>query len=316
MVNGLKKRVLVTGGAGLIGSHLCERLLAGGDEVICLDNYFNGTRANILEARKNPFFDALHHDVTVPFHVESNEIYNLACPASPIHYRKHAVQTTRTSVLGAINVLEMAQRTGATVLQASTSEVYGDSEVHPQTEDYHGHVNPLDPRSCYDEAKRCAETLMMNYHRQYGTKIKIPRLFIAYGPRMHPGDGRVVSSFIVAALRGEPITLYGDGGQIRTFCYVDDVVDGLIRMMNSPDTVTGPINLGSTDQYTIRELAETVLRLTGSRTELKFVPSPPDYRLRRCPDITKARELLGWEPRVGLEDGLKETIVYFRKLLG
>lgn len=312
---GSKKRILVTGGAGLIGSHLCERLLADGNEVISMDNYFNTTRVNIMGALSNPHFEALHHDVTVPFHVESDEIYNLACPASPIHYKNHAVQTTKTSVQGAINVLELAQRTKAKVFQASTSEVYGDSEIHPQPEDYHGHVNPLDPRSCYDEAKRCAETLFYGYHRQYGIKIKIARTFICYGPRMNPGDGRVVSNFIVAALGNEPITLFGKGEQTRTFCYVDDIVDGFVRMMDSDDTVTGPINLGSTHELSIRELAEEILRLTGSSAKLKFKPSPPDYRPRRCPDITQAKEVLKWEPTVSLEDGLKETIAYFRKIL-
>ena len=313
---GLKKRVLVTGGAGLIGSHLCERLLEAGNEVICVDNYFNGSRVNISGLLSHPGFEALHHDVTVPLQVEADEVYNLACPASPIHYRLHAVQTTKTSVLGAINMLDLAQRTGAKILQASTSEVYGDSEVHPQPEDYHGHVNPLDPRSCYDEAKRCAETLVYNYHRQYGINIKIARIFITYGPRMHPGDGRVTSNFIIAALRDEPIMLYGDGLQTRTFCHVADMVDGLLRLMNSPDEVTGPINLGTTHEITILELAEKILRLTGSKTEIEFRPSPPDYRPRRCPDITKAREILDWEPKVRLEDGLKETIDYFRALLG
>lgn len=312
---GLKKRILVTGGAGLIGSHLCERLLDEGNEVICVDNYFNGSRGNIGALLSHPGFEALHHDVTVPLQVEADEIYNLACPASPIHYRLHPVQTTKTSVLGAINMLDLAQRTGAKILQASTSEVYGDSEIHPQPEDYHGHVNPLDPRSCYDEAKRCAETLVYNYHRQYGIKIKIARIFITYGPRAHPGDGRVISNFITATMRGDPIILFGDGLQTRTFCYVDDMVDGLVRTMNSPDDFTGPVNLGTTHEITVRELAEVILRLMDSKNKIEFRPSPPDYRPRRCPDITLARETLGWEPKVSLEDGLKKTIDYFREIL-
>ncbi len=315
-MHGLRKRILVTGGAGLIGSHLCERLLGAGHEVISVDNYFNSSRANIQAILANPSFEAMHHDVTVPLQVEADEIYNLACPASPIHYRLHPVQTTRTSVLGAINMLDLAQRTNAKLFQASTSEVYGDSEIHPQPEEYHGHVNPLDPRSCYDEAKRCAETLVYNYHRQHAIKVKIARIFITYGPRMNPGDGRVVSNFIVAALRNEPITLFGKGEQTRTFCYVDDMVDGCIRLMDSPDEITGPINIGTTHEITILELAEEIRRLTGSRTKIDFKPSPPDYRPRRCPDITKARTVLGWEPKVSLEDGLKETIAYFRKLVG
>jgi len=312
---GLKKRILVTGGAGLIGSHLCERLLQDDNEVICVDNYFTGTRRNLVNVLSNPDFEALHHDVTVPLQVETDEIYNLACPASPIHYRHHPVQTTRTGVLGTINMLDLAQRTGAKILQASTSEVYGDSEVHPQPEDYHGHVNPLDPRSCYDEAKRCGETLVNDYHRQFGMVAKIARIFITYGPRMHPGDGRVVSNFIIAALRNQPITLYGGGEQTRTFCHVSDMVDGMVRLMRSPDEVMGPINLGTTHEITVLELAEVILRLTGSKTKFDFQPSPPDYRPRRCPDITKAREILGWEPKVSLEDGLKETIDYFRRVL-
>ncbi len=314
-MHGLKKRILVTGGAGLIGSHLCERLVEAGNEVISVDNYFNASRTNITALFGHPAFEALHHDVTVPLQVEADEIYNLACPASPIHYRLHPVQTTRTSVLGAINMLDLAQRSHAKFFQASTSEVYGDSEVHPQPEEYHGHVNPLDPRSCYDEAKRCAETLVYNYHRQYSIRIKICRLFITYGPRMAPGDGRVISNFIVAALKNEPIVLFGEGEQTRTFCYVDDMVDGFVRLMDSPDEITGPINLGTTHEITVRQLAEEILRLTGSRAKLEFRPSPPDYRPRRCPDISKARDLLGWEPKVSLEDGLKETIAYFRRLI-
>lgn len=313
---GLKKRVLVTGGAGLIGSHLCERLLQEDSEVISVDSYFTGTRANLANILDNTAFEALHHDVTVPLQVEADEIYNLACPASPIHYNLHPVQTTRTSLLGAVNMLDLAQRTGAKIFQASTSEVYGDSEVHPQPEDYHGHVNPLDPRSCYDEAKRCTETLVNSYRRQFGMKVKIARLFITYGPRMNPGDGRVISNFITATMRGEPITLFGDGLQTRTFCYVDDMVDGMVRTMETPDDFTGPVNLGTTHEITIRELAEEILRLMGSSTRIEFRPSPPDYRPRRCPDITLAREKLGWEPKVSLEDGLRETIKYFRKLLG
>ena len=312
---GLKKRVLVTGGAGFLGSHLCERLIADGHEVICVDNYFTGTRDNIRGPLADPHFEAIRHDVTFPLYVEADEIYNLACPASPIHYQFDPVQTTKTSVHGAINMLGLAKRTRAKIFQASTSEVYGDPEVHPQTEDYRGHVNPLGPRACYDEGKRCAETLFFDYHRQHGMKIKVARIFNTYGPRMHPNDGRVVSNFIMAALRGEPITLYGDGSQTRAFCYVDDLIEGFVRLMETDDAVTGPVNLGNPDERSIRELAEEVLRLTGSKSKIEFRPLPADDPMQRCPDITKARQLLGWEPKVTLADGLGDTIAYFRTLL-
>ncbi len=311
----LRKRVLITGGAGFLGSHLCERLLADGCEVICVDNYFTGTRDNIRAALADPHFEALRHDVTFPLYVEADEIYNLACPASPIHYQFDPVQTTKTSVHGAINMLGLAKRTKATIFQASTSEVYGDPEVHPQTEDYRGHVNPNGPRACYDEGKRCAETLFFDYHRQHRMRIKVARIFNTYGPRMHPNDGRVVSNFIMAALRGEPITLYGDGSQTRAFCYVSDMIEGFVRLMGTDEAVTGPINLGNPDERSIRELAEEVLRLTGAKSAIEFRPLPADDPLQRCPDITRAKETLGWEPTVRLADGLEETIAYFRHML-
>lgn len=311
----LKKRVLVTGGAGFLGSHLCERLLADGCEVICVDNYFTGTRDNIRAALADSHFEALRHDVTFPLYVEADEIYNLACPASPIHYQFDPVQTTKTSVHGAINMLGLAKRTRAKIFQASTSEVYGDPEVHPQTEDYRGHVNPLGPRACYDEGKRCAETLFFDYHRQHGMKIKVARIFNTYGPRMHPNDGRVVSNFIMAALQGEPITLYGDGSQTRSFCYVSDLIEGFVRLMDTGDEVTGPVNLGNPDERSIRELAEEVLRLTGSKSKIECRPLPADDPMQRCPDIGLATKTLGWEPTIKLEDGLKETIAYFRRLM-
>ena len=307
-----QKRVLVTGGAGFLGSHLCERLIGEGHDVLCVDNMFTGTRGNIAHLLGNPAFEFLRHDVTFPLYVEVDEIYNLACPASPIHYQHDPVQTTKTSVHGAINMLGLAKRTGAKILQASTSEVYGDPVVHPQTEDYWGHVNPIGPRSCYDEGKRCAETLFFDYHRQLGLKIKVARIFNTYGPRMHPNDGRVISNFIVQALAGRPITLYGDGSQTRSFCYVDDLIDGLVRLMGSPDEVTGPINLGNPVEFSMRQLAELIVEKVGSQSELKLEPLPADDPRQRQPDISRARTILGWEPRVGLSDGLDQTIDYFR----
>jgi UDP-glucuronate decarboxylase len=308
-------RVVVTGGAGFIGSHLCERLLATGAEVLCVDNFFISRRANIAHLLPHPRFELMRHDVTFPLYVEADEIYNLACPASPIHYQQDPVQTTKTSVHGAINMLGLAKRTRARILQASTSEVYGDPQVHPQTEDYWGHVNPLGPRACYDEGKRCAETLFFDYHRQHRLRIKVARIFNTYGPRMRPDDGRVVSNLIVQALSGQDLTLYGNGSQTRSFCYVDDLVDGLIRLMASPDEVTGPINLGNPAEFTIRELAEKVLNLTGSRSRLVTAPLPQDDPTRRRPDITRARTLLDWQPSTALDEGLRPTIAYFRALL-
>ena len=307
-----RKRVLVTGGAGFLGSHLIDRLLDAGHEVLCVDNLFTGTKENIEHLHGNPRFEFLRHDVTFPLFVEVDEIYNLACPASPIHYQHDPVQTTKTSVHGAINMLGLAKRLGCKILQASTSEVYGDPSVHPQTEEYWGNVNPIGPRSCYDEGKRCAETLFFDYHRQNGLAIKVARIFNTYGPRMHPADGRVVSNFIVQALRGEPITIYGDGNQSRSFCYVSDLIDGLIRLMESSDEVTGPINIGNPSEFTMRELAEKVIRLTGSKSELVSHPLPQDDPRQRQPDISKARQLLGWEPSLSLEEGLPPTIDYFR----
>ena len=309
-----RKRVLVTGGAGFLGSHLCERLIADGHDVLCVDNYFTGRKDNVAHLLGLPQFEALRHDVTFPLYVEVDEIYNLACPASPIHYQFDPVQTTKTSVIGAINMLGLAKRTGARVLQASTSEVYGDPTVHPQPESYRGNVNPLGPRACYDEGKRCAETLFFDYHRQHGTSIKVVRIFNTYGPRMHPNDGRVVSNFIGQALRGEAITLYGDGRQTRAFCYVDDLVDGLVRMMATDDSVTGPVNLGNPHEIPVRELAERIVRLTGSRSRLVHRPLPQDDPLQRCPDIALAQSLLGWQPHVALEDGLARTVAYFDRL--
>ncbi|PIQ13096.1 MAG: NAD-dependent dehydratase [Hydrogenophilales bacterium CG_4_9_14_3_um_filter_59_35] len=305
---------LVTGGAGFVGSHLCERLVEAGHEVMCVDNFHTGAKDNIRHLLGNNRFELIRHDVWLPLYVEVDRIFNLACPASPIHYQTDPVSTTKTSVLGAINMLGLAKRRRARILQASTSEVYGDPLVHPQTESYWGHVNPIGPRACYDEGKRCAETLFFDYHRQNGVDIRVVRIFNTYGPRMHPRDGRVVSNFIVQALTGEPITLYGDGGQSRSFCYVDDLVDGLVGMMNQ-DREVGPVNLGNPVEFTIRQLAETVLRLTDSKSRIEFHPLPQDDPTQRQPDITKARQLLDWEPKVALEDGLKETIGYFRKLL-
>jgi UDP-glucuronate decarboxylase len=309
------KRILVTGGAGFLGSHLCERLVDGGHEVLCVDNYFTGRRANIAHLLDHPGFELMRHDVTFPLYVEVDEIYNLACPASPIHYQYDPVQTTKTSVHGAINMLGLAKRTRAKMFQASTSEIYGDPHQHPQTEDYWGNVNPIGPRSCYDEGKRCAETLCFDYHRQHRLRIKVVRIFNTYGPRMHPNDGRVVSNFIVQALRGEPITIYGEGHQTRSFAYVDDLIEGFVRMMASPDDVTGPINLGNPGEFTIRQLAEKVLTLTGSRSRIEHHALPENDPLQRRPDIGRAKALLDWEPRVRLEEGLKKTIAYFDALL-
>ena len=309
------KKILITGGAGFLGSHLCERLLNEGNDVLCVDNFFTGTKENIAHLMSNPFFEVMRHDVTFPLYVEVDEIYNLACPASPIHYQFDPVQTTKTSVHGAINMLGLAKRLKARILQASTSEVYGDPEVHPQTEDYWGRVNPVGIRSCYDEGKRCAETLFFDYYRQHSLEIKVARLFNTYGPRMHPNDGRVVSNFIVQALKGNEITIYGDGQQTRSFCYVDDLIDALVRMMNSPADFIGPVNLGNPHEFTIVELAQNVLRLTNSKSKLTFKPLPQDDPKQRQPNIALARENLEWEPKVKLEDGLKETINYFRKAL-
>jgi UDP-glucuronate decarboxylase len=310
-----RKRVLVTGGAGFLGSHLCERLLREGSDVLCVDNYFTGRKDNIAHLLPDPHFEAMRHDVTFPLYVEVDEIYNLACPASPVHYQFDPVQTTKTSVIGAINMLGLAKRVGAKILQASTSEVYGDPTVHPQTEDYRGNVNPLGPRACYDEGKRCAETLFFDYFRQNRVKIKVVRIFNTYGPRMHPNDGRVVSNFIVQALRGEDITLYGDGSQTRAFCYVDDLVDGLVRMMATDNDVTGPMNIGNPHEIPVRELAERIIGMTGAGSRIVLRPLPEDDPTQRCPDITLAKSRLGWEPRVKLEDGLDRTIAYFRQLL-
>ena len=311
----LRPRVLVTGGAGFIGSFLCERLIADGADVLCVDNFFTGSRANIQSLTGSPHFEFLRHDVTFPLYVEVDQIYNMACPASPIHYQFDPVQTTKTSVIGAINMLGLAKRVKARILQASTSEVYGDPSVHPQPEAYWGNVNPIGPRSCYDEGKRCAETLFFDYRRQHNLGIKVARIFNTYGPRMHVNDGRVVSNFIVQALRGDDITLYGDGSQTRSFCYVDDLVSGLIKLMNSPDDVTGPINLGNTGEFTIRELAEQVIEQTGSRSKLVFHPLPADDPKQRRPDLEAATSKLGWAPTVPLQAGLKKTIAYFESVL-
>ena len=308
-------RILVTGGAGFLGSHLCDRLIKDGHDVLCLDNFFTGSKNNIAHLVGNPNFELMRHDVTYPLSVEVDQIFNLACPASPIHYQLDPVQTTKTSVHGAINMLDLALRLKARVFQASTSEVYGDPEQHPQQESYWGRVNPIGPRSCYDEGKRCAETLYFDYHRQYNLNIKVVRIFNTYGPRMHPNDGRVVSNFIVQALKGENITMYGTGSQTRSFCYVDDLIEGFVRMMATEKGVTGPINLGNPGEFTMLELAEKVIQLTGSKSKLVFMPLPTDDPKQRQPDITLAKENLGWQPKVNLEDGLKETINYFKKLL-
>jgi UDP-glucuronate decarboxylase len=307
--------VLVTGGAGFLGSHLCARLVREGYDVLCVDNFYTGTKRNIAGLLDARHFELMRHDVTFPLYVEIDQIYNLACPASPVHYQYDPVQTTKTSVHGAINMLGLAKRVKARILQASTSEVYGDPAVHPQKEGYWGHVNPIGLRSCYDEGKRCAETLMFDYYRQHALEIKVARIFNTYGPNMHPNDGRVISNFIVQALKGEEITIYGDGSQTRSFCYVDDLVDGMIRLMRSPADFIGPVNLGNPGEYTIRQLAEEVLRLTGSGSKLTFKPLPSDDPVRRCPDISLAKARLDWQPTVPLEDGLKETIAYFRALL-
>ncbi len=310
-----RKRVMVTGGAGFLGSHLIDRLLGAGHEVLCVDNLFTGTRQNIEHLHGNPHFEFLRHDVTFPLYVEVDEIYNLACPASPVHYQHDPVQTTKTSVHGAINMLGLAKRLKCKIFQASTSEVYGDPVVHPQPEDYWGHVNPIGPRSCYDEGKRCAETLFFDYHRQHGLPIKVARIFNTYGPRMHPQDGRVVSNFIFQALKGDPITIYGDGSQTRSFCYVDDLVSAFIAFMETDETVTGPINLGNPGEFTMIELAELVLKLTGSSSRLEFLPLPADDPRQRRPDISRAKQHLNWEPRVPLQEGLQATIAYFRALI-
>ncbi|WP_114240208.1 UDP-glucuronic acid decarboxylase family protein [Dyella sp. C9] len=308
-------KVLVTGGAGFLGSHLCDRLVRDGHDVLCVDNFFTGSKQNIAHLLSHPYFELMRHDVTFPLYVEVDRIFNFACPASPVHYQYDPVQTTKTSVHGAINMLGLAKRTHARILQASTSEVYGDPEVHPQREDYWGRVNPIGFRSCYDEGKRCAETLFFDYHRQHNLDIKVVRIFNTYGPRMHPNDGRVVSNFIVQALRGEDITIYGDGSQTRSFCYVDDLIEVIVRMMDSEAGFTGPMNIGNPSEYTMLQLAERVLALVGGRSKLVFRPLPSDDPRQRQPDIALAKEKFGWEPKVGLDDGLRETIAYFRKLL-
>jgi UDP-glucuronate decarboxylase len=315
MTEPTNKRVLVTGGGGFIGSHLCERLLDAGNDVLCVDNFFTGSKDNVRHLLDHPHFELIRHDITFPLYVEVDEIFNLACPASPIHYQRDPVQTTKTSVHGAINMLGLAKRLNARIFQASTSEVYGDPEVHPQTEDYWGRVNPIGPRACYDEGKRCAETLFFDYHRQLGLQIKVARIFNTYGPRMHPNDGRVVSNFIVQALRGAPITLYGSGEQTRAFCYVDDMVEAFLRLMATDPTVTGPVNLGNPSEWTIRSLAERVIELTGSRSELVFRPLPQDDPRQRKPDISLAQRLLDWQPTTALDAGLRSTIAYFDQLL-
>ena len=309
------KRILVTGGAGFLGSHLCEKLLADNNEVLCVDNFYTGRRANVKHLAANPMFEIMRHDVCFPLYVEVDEIYNLACPASPIHYQFDPVQTTKTSVHGAINMLGLAKRVKAKILQASTSEVYGDPVIHPQTEGYWGNVNPIGIRSCYDEGKRCAETLFFDYFRQHDLRIKVARIFNTYGPNMHPNDGRVVSNFIIQALRGEDITVYGDGNQTRSFCYVDDLIDGLIRLMNSPDVFTGPVNLGNPNEFSIMELARKVIELTGSKSAIVNKPLPEDDPVQRQPDITLAKKELNWQPTVALDEGLVKTIEYFKKLL-
>jgi UDP-glucuronate decarboxylase len=316
LVSGTLPRVLVTGGAGFLGSHLCEKLLGKGQEVICVDNFFTGAKSNIAHLLENPSFELLRHDVTFPLYVEIDQIYNLACPASPVHYQSDPVQTTKTSVHGAINMLGLAKRLRARILQASTSEVYGDPEVHPQVEGYWGRVNPIGIRSCYDEGKRCAETLFFDYYRQHALEIKVMRIFNTYGPRMHPNDGRVVSNFIVQALKGEPITIYGDGQQTRSFCYVDDLIDGMVRLMQSSADFTGPVNIGNPVEFTMLELAEQILTLVGGTSKIEFHPLPQDDPSQRQPDITLARDKLDWIPKVSLNDGLKETVGYFKGVLG
>ncbi|MGA8243029.1 MAG: UDP-glucuronic acid decarboxylase family protein [Desulfobacterales bacterium] len=310
----LRKRVLVTGGAGFLGSFLCERLLKENCDVVCIDNFYTGTKRNIVHLLENPYFELMRHDITFPLYLEVDEIYNLACPASPVHYQNDPVQTTKVNVHGAINMLGLAKRLKAKILQASTSEVYGDPTVHPQREDYRGNVNCIGPRSCYDEGKRCAETLFFDYRRQHKTKIKVARIFNTYGPRMHPNDGRVISNFIVQALLGRDITVYGDGRQTRSFCFVDDLIDGLFRLMNSPDDFTGPVNIGNPGEYTILELADKIITLTGVKSTIVYKPLPQDDPLQRKPDITLAREKLGWNPVTDLENGLQRTIDYFKNL--
>ena len=311
----LRKRVLVTGGAGFLGSFLCERLLNENCDVICVDNFYTGTKRNIVHLLSNPYFELQRHDITFPLYLEVDQIYNLACPASPIHYQNDPVQTTKVNVHGSINMLGLAKRVKATILQASTSEVYGDPTVHPQTEDYWGNVNTIGPRSCYDEGKRCAETLFFDYHRQHGTRIKVARIFNTYGPRMHPNDGRVISNFIMQALTGSDITVYGDGKQTRSFCYVDDLVEALIRVMNSPEGFTGPVNIGNPGEYTILELAEKIIDLTGAKSNIVFKPLPQDDPLQRQPDIALAERLLDWRPTTDLHDGLQQTVAYFKDLI-
>jgi len=310
-----QKRILVTGGAGFLGSHLCERLVNDRHDVICVDNFFTGSKQNIAHLLERPNFELLRHDITFPLYIEIDEIYNLACPASPIHYQFDPVQTTKTSVHGAINVLGLAKRVKAKVFQASTSEVYGDPTIHPQTEDYWGNVNPIGHRACYDEGKRCAETLFFDYYRQHGLRIKVARIFNTYGPRMHPNDGRVVSNFIVQALKGEPLTVYGDGQQTRSFCFVDDLIEAFVRLMETPDEFTGPVNLGNPGEFTILELAETVVKLTGSKSEIEFAALPHDDPMQRQPDIALAKNQLAWQPQIDLETGLKQTVAYFESLL-
>jgi UDP-glucuronate decarboxylase len=311
----VRKRILVTGGAGVLGSHLCEQLLERGHDVLCVDNYFTGAKDNIVHLMDNPYFEVMRHDVTFPLYVEVKEIYNLACPASPVHYQFDPVQTTKTSVHGAINMLGLAKRVKAKILQASTSEVYGDPDVHPQTEQYHGNVNTIGPRACYDEGKRCAETLFFDYHRQHKLNIRVARIFNTYGPRMLPNDGRVVSNFIVQALQGRPITIFGDGSQTRSFCYVDDLIRGLIALMDAPDPVTGPINLGNPGEFTIKQLAELVVEMTGSRSKIAYHPLPQDDPTQRCPNIGAAKKHLDWSPTIPLKQGLEKTIPYFDELL-
>ncbi len=311
----MRKRILVTGGSGFLGSHLCERLVDDGSDVICVDNHFTGAKDNVAQLFGKPNFELLRHDVTFPLYVEVDEIYNLACPASPIHYQHDPVQTTKTSVHGAINMLGLAKRLNAPILQASTSEVYGDPAVHPQPEDYWGHVNPIGPRACYDEGKRCAETLFFDYHRQHALRIRVARIFNTYGPRMLPNDGRVVSSFIVQALRDQPITVHGDGGQTRSFCFVDDLIEGLIKFMAVPEGVTGPINLGNPEEFSILELAEKIIALTGSKSEIRFDALPQDDPARRRPDISRAERVLDWRPQVSLNEGLERTVAYFEAVL-
>lgn len=311
----MMKKILVTGGAGFLGSHLCEKLLQEGNEVICMDNFFTGSKRNIVKLLDNPYFELYRHDITMPANLEVDEIYNLACPASPVHYQYDPIKTVQTSVMGAINMLGLAKRTGAKVLQASTSEVYGDPSVHPQPESYWGNVNPIGIRSCYDEGKRCAETLFFDYHRQNGVRIKVVRIFNTYGPNMHPNDGRVVSNFIVQALKGKDITIYGDGSQTRSFCYCDDLIKGFIAMMATGDDITGPINIGNPGEFTIKQLAELVIELTGSKSKLVYEPLPSDDPTQRRPVIDKARDILGWEPTIPLREGLVRTIAYFDELL-